>query len=274
MCGIAGIISPSGDRGAAEICHAMRLALTHRGPDDSGLHLSDDHRVALASCRLAIIDLTPAGHQPMRSQDGRLTVVFNGEIYNYRELRAELLARGRQLVSESDTEVILHLYAELGPACLDRLNGMFALALWDDGDRSLLLARDRLGKKPLLYARLPDGGLAFSSEFQSLLKHPALPRRVNLEAIDYYLRYGYVPAPLTAFQGLAKLPPGHRLIWRDNCLPTIQQWWQPTAGQPRRIEEHEAVEELAALFDDSVRRRMLSDVPLGAFLSGGIDSAS
>jgi asparagine synthase (glutamine-hydrolysing) len=188
MCGIAGIASPQPDRGIGEICLAMRDAMVHRGPDDAGLHVSADGNVALASRRLAIIDLTPAGHQPMLSGDGRLAVVFNGEIYNYRDLRTDLLDRGHRLLSESDTEVILHLYEESGPSCLDRLNGMFALALWDDPEHTLLLARDRLGKKPLIYAHLSDGSLAFASEFQGLLRHPAIPSQSGSDRLFPTLR--------------------------------------------------------------------------------------
>lgn len=251
----------------------MLAALIHRGPDDGGVHTTADQRLALGNRRLAIIDLSPAGHQPMLTPDGRLAIVYNGEVYNYRELRAGLLERGHQLASESDTEVILHLYEERGPDCLTLLNGMFALALWDARTRTLLLARDRLGKKPLVYAHRPDGTLIFASEHQALLQHPDLPREVNPAAIEYFLRYGYVPAPLSAFAGLAKLPPGHRLLWRDGQITTEPYWTLPPPA-PRAISEEQAVAEFTELFYDSVRRRMISDVPLGAFLSGGIDSAS
>lgn len=273
MCGIAGIAGRRPGRAITEVCRAMGDAMAHRGPDDAGLHVTSDGTLALASRRLAIIDLSPAGHQPMCSPDGRIAIVFNGEIYNYRELRTELLARGRRLVSESDTEVIVQLYAELGPACLERLNGMFGLAIWDAEQRSLLLARDRLGKKPIVYGQTADGTLAFASELQALLVHPGLARRVSRPAIDYFLRYGYIPAPLTGFEGIAKLPPGHRLRWQAGRL-TVEPYWQLPPARPRPISEAEAVAEFDELFGDSVRRRMLSDVPLGAFLSGGLDSAS
>jgi asparagine synthase (glutamine-hydrolysing) len=273
MCGIAGIAGPQPERAIGEICLAMRDAMAHRGPDDAGLHVTADCTVALASRRLAIIDLSPGGHQPMSSIDGRVTIVFNGEIYNYRELRAELLARGQRLVSQSDTEVIIHLYQELGAACLERLNGMFGLAIWDEAERTLLIARDRLGKKPLLYAHLSDGSLAFASEFQGLLRHPGIERRVEPRAIDYFLRYGYVPAPLSAFEGLAKLPPGHLLRWRNGRVST-EPYWQLPPPRLRASSDEQAAAELEELFADSVRRRLLSDVPLGAFLSGGLDSAS
>ena len=273
MCGIAGIASTQPERSIGELCQAMRDAMAHRGPDDAGLHVTADRTAALASRRLAIIDLSPGGHQPMFSRDRRVAVVFNGEIYNYRELRAELLARGRELVSQSDTEVIVHLYQELGEACLERLNGMFGLAIWDEGERTLLLARDRLGKKPVLYAHRPDGSLAFASEFQGLLKYPGIERRVNPAALDYFLRYGYVPAPLSAFSGVAKLPPGQLLRWQDGQI-SVRPYWELPPPRPRRLSEQQAAAELEELFADSVRRRLLSDVPLGAFLSGGLDSGS
>jgi asparagine synthase (glutamine-hydrolysing) len=273
MCGIAGLVSVQSERGIADVCVAMRDAMAHRGPDDAGVYVDEECRVALASRRLAIIDLSAAGHQPMASADGRVVVVFNGEIYNYRELRAELLGRGVRLVSESDTEVIIHLYRELGPDCLTRLNGMFGLAIWDADRRRLTLARDRLGKKPVLYAHLADGTLAFASEHQGLLEHPRIERRASPTAIDSFLRYGYVPAPLSGFECVAKLPPGHRLLWQDGRL-TVEAYWEPPVARPRAISEEVAVAELTELLSDSVKRRMIADVPLGAFLSGGIDSAS
>jgi asparagine synthase (glutamine-hydrolysing) len=273
MCGIAGIASPQPDRAIAEVCTTMRDAMAHRGPDDAGTYLNDDRCVALGSRRLAIIDLSPAGHQPMLSPDGRLAIVFNGEIYNYRELRADLVGRGQRLVSDSDTEVILHLYRERGADCLTQLNGMFGLALWDASTQRLLLARDRLGKKPLVYAHLTDGSLAFASEFQALLRHPGIRPQVNLEALDYFLRFGYVPAPLSGFAGIAKLEPGQRLRWQAGNI-SLDKYWQPPRPSPRAVSDEQASAEFVELFDDSVRRRMISDVPLGAFLSGGIDSAS
>jgi asparagine synthase (glutamine-hydrolysing) len=273
MCGIAGIVATDSDRQIEAQCGAMEQALLHRGPDDGGLFVDDERRVALANRRLAIIDLSPAGHMPMFSPDGRLTIVFNGEIYNYRELRGELLGRGVPLRSESDTEVILQLYRERGPACLQALNGMFALAIWDAHDRTLFLARDRLGKKPLLYLHQPDGRLLFASEHQALLRHPAVARRPNLTAIDYYLRFGYVPAPLSGFEGVRKLAPGHCLLWHAGEVQ-VSQYWEPPRAKPRQIGEQQAVEEFGELFGDAVGRRLISDVPLGAFLSGGIDSAS
>jgi asparagine synthase (glutamine-hydrolysing) len=273
MCGIAGIVDPRAGPELRERCDAMRDGMAHRGPDDAGTFVDHGGQTALASRRLAIIDLSPAGHQPMLSHDGRLALVFNGEIYNYRELRADLLARGRRLRSESDTEVILDLYEELGERCLDRLNGMFALALWDARAGCLWLARDRLGEKPLLYARLPGGGLAFASEFQALLRHPEVSREVSLPAIDFFLRYGYVPAPLSGFASISKLPPGCWLRWRTGQTEQAS-YWQAPVGRPRAVDERAALAELGELLADSVQRRMISDVPLGAFLSGGLDSAS
>jgi asparagine synthase (glutamine-hydrolysing) len=273
MCGIAGIVSREPRRDLGEICLAMRDTMVHRGPDDAGLYVDDARTVGLASLRLAIIDLSPRGHQPMLSPDGRLAIVFNGEVYNYRELRTELLERGHRMQSQSDTEVVLHLYEENGPDCLKRLNGMFGLALWDNRERSLLLVRDRVGKKPLVYAHLADGSLAFASEFQGLLRHPAIARQPNVAALDYYLRYGYVPAPLSAFEGVAKLPPGYRLLWHAGRVE-VEAYWRPPVPSPRALPDDQATGEFMELFLDSVRRRMISDVPLGVFLSGGLDSAS
>ena len=273
MCGIAGLVDRRGEVDSRAICDAMRDAMAHRGPDDAGTFVDRSGQVALASRRLAIIDLSPAGHQPMLSPCGQLALTFNGEVYNYRELRAELLARGWSPRSQTDTEVILRLYAELGERCLDRLNGMYGLALWDASEETLLLARDRLGKKPLLYARLPGGGLAFASEIQALLAHPAVSREVCLPAIDYFLRYGYVPAPLTGFAQIAKLPPGCFLRWRAGEI-SVARYWEPPAARPRPVSERSALQELEELLSDSVKRRMISDVPLGAFLSSGLDSAS
>lgn len=273
MCGIAGLVDRRGEVDSRVVCDAMRDAMAHRGPDDAGTYLDPTGAVALASRRLAIIDLSPAGHQPMLSPNGQLALTFNGEIYNYRELRAKLLAQGWSTRSQTDTEVILRLYEEQGERCLERLNGMYGLALWDARQQTLLLARDRLGKKPLLYARLPGGGLAFASEFQALLTHPGVSRAVCLPAIDYFLRYGYVPAPLTGFAQIAKLPPGCLLRWRDGEI-SVEPYWQVPPARPRAISEPAALEELEALLSDSVERRLISDVPLGAFLSGGVDSAS
>ena len=249
----------------------MNAQLVHRGPDGEGSFWSDE--VGLAMRRLAIIDLN-SGDQPIFNEDGSICVVYNGEIYNFLELRPELESRGHRFATQSDTEVIVHAYEEFGVECVKRLWGMFSIALWDSRKKLLLLARDRLGKKPLVYYVDPNGGgLAFASEMQALLAHPAVPRRIDPRAIDDYLTYLYVPAPRSAYRDVEKLPPGHRLVWRHDRV-TVEPYWQVRFGDKKRLTEEEAVAEFGALLRDSVRRRLIADVPLGAFLSGGMDSSS
>jgi asparagine synthase (glutamine-hydrolysing) len=268
MCGITGVAgSLRTDRGTLQ---RMNDTLRHRGPDGEGSYWSDD--VGLAMRRLAIIDVA-GGDQPIYNEDGSVCVVYNGEIYNFRELRTELESRGHRFATQSDTEVIVHAYEEYGVECVERLWGMFALALWDSRRHLLLLARDRLGKKPLVYYADPYGGLAFASELHALLAHPAVPREVDPRAIDDYLTYLYVPAPTTAYRNLRKLPPGHRLVWQ-NGNTTVEPYWRVRFAEKLRITEDEAVEQFGTLLRDAVRRRLIADVPLGAFLSGGMDSSS
>jgi asparagine synthase (glutamine-hydrolysing) len=247
----------------------MNAALWHRGPDGEGYYLDED--VGLAMRRLAIIDVA-GGNQPIFNENRTVCVLLNGEIYNFLDLRAELEQRGHRFATHSDTEVIVHAYEDEGTACVERLWGMFALAVWDRANRRLLLARDRLGKKPLVY-HAARGGLAFASEFQALLTHPAVPREVDPGAIDDYLTYLCVPSPRTAFRGVAKLPPGHRLIWHRGSV-VVEPYWELRFGEKLPVGEDEALERFAALFRDAVRRRLIADVPLGAFLSGGMDSSS
>ncbi|MBV9581352.1 MAG: asparagine synthase (glutamine-hydrolyzing), partial [Chloroflexi bacterium] len=269
MCGITGVVGSL--RTEPLVLQRMTDRLRHRGPDGEGSFWSDD--VGLAMRRLAIIDLN-TGDQPIFNEDHSVCVVYNGEIYNFVELRAELEARGHQFATQGDTEVIVHAYEEFGADCVERLWGMFALAVWDSRRHLLLLARDRLGKKPLVYYADPaTGGMAFASELQALLAHPAVPRDVEPSAIDDYLTYLYVPAPTTAYRHIRKLPPGHRLVWQAGHI-SIEPYWQVRFGEKRHIGEREAVEEFGALLRDAVRRRLMSDVPLGAFLSGGMDSSS
>lgn len=258
MCGIAGIVGP---KASPERVLAMTGRLHHRGPDDGGLFEAPG--VALGHRRLSILDLSSAGHQPMTL--GELTLVYNGELYNFRELRAGLPG---PFVSESDTEVLLHLWAREGPACLSRLHGMFAFALWDGGTRTLFAVRDRLGIKPLHYAE--DGaGIAFASEPKALL---ALgPRTPDAGALVDFLTYKYVPAPRTAWQGIAALPPAHLLRF-DGRL-AVERWWSPDAT-PKARDEKEAVAEFSALLRDAVVSHTVSDAPLGVFLSGGLDSTA
>jgi asparagine synthase (glutamine-hydrolysing) len=270
MCGIAGQARGGGGAVAEQTIAAMCAAQEHRGPDQRGLHV--DEGIGLGIQRLRIIDLA-TGDQPVTNEDGSVTVVLNGEIYNYAELRRELAGRGHRLATRGDTEVIAHLYEELGVECLQRLHGMFAFALWDSRRRRLLLARDRVGKKPLFYS-LRDGALSFASELPALLQDPDVPREIDPQALDAYLAYGYVPAPLSVFRDVAKLPPAHRLVYEDGTT-TIERYWRLDYAAKRRFaDERELHEEIRASLRAAVARRMVADVPVGAFLSGGIDSSA
>ncbi|GIX49575.1 MAG: asparagine synthetase B [Candidatus Tectimicrobiota bacterium] len=271
MCGIVGI---KYDAPAQPVCedviHQMCQAILHRGPDDEGLYV--DGAVGLGMRRLSIIDLS-TGRQPIHNEDRSLWVVFNGEIYNYRELRADLQARGHRFYTQSDTEVIVHLYEELGSECFTRLNGMFAIALWDSRRRQLVLARDRVGKKPLYYAH--DGRRwLFASELKALLRVPGFAPAVNLHALDYFLTLGCVPGDLCIFQGVHKLPAGHVLLVTAQGARRFPYWEVSFAVPPVDAGEAAYLETLRTLLFDAVRLRLISDVPLGAFLSGGIDSST
>jgi asparagine synthase (glutamine-hydrolysing) len=275
MCGIAGFIDlwAAGKKGDAEeraqILDSMCRAIAHRGPDDQGTMVEEG--VALGMRRLAIIDLA-GGDQPISGETGSVTIVFNGEIYNYRDLQRELEARGHQFKTHSDTEAIVHAYEEFGPACIDRLRGMFVFAIWDQAAHSLFIARDRVGKKPLFYTLTAQGTFIFASELKALLAHPEIEVEINLTAIDAYFTLGYVPDPLSVFRGVHKLAPGHHLLFTNGKV-TEQQYWdfefEPAASQ----REEDYLDELRRLLDESVRLRLIADVPLGAFLSGGIDSS-
>lgn len=247
----------------------MNRAIAHRGPDDEGFYVEEN--AALGMRRLSIIDLA-GGHQPIHNRDKSKWIVFNGEIYNYRELREELDKRGHTFYTNSDTEVIVHLYDEYGVDCLQHLRGMFAVAIWDERDKSLFLARDRVGKKPLLYSHQPNGDLIFGSEFKALLQHPAIGRDVDFEAIDSYLSYLCVPAPLTAYKQIRKLEPGHWLLWKNGQIET-KRYWLPDFSKKIKITEEEAIEETTRVVREATRLRLISEVPLGAFLSGGVDSS-
>jgi asparagine synthase (glutamine-hydrolysing) len=267
MCGIAGIVGGAPMRPTLE---AMLGTLEHRGPDDRGVHLGDG--VALGMTRLAIIDLV-SGRQPMTSEDGNTTIVFNGEIYNFRALRAELEARGRRFRTQSDTETILHAWETEGEACVDRLRGMFAFAIWDARRRVLFLARDRLGKKPLYYWQ-GGGTVVFASEIKALFQHPGPGRSVDWTALHHYLAYGYTPARRSAFVGIAKLPPGHTATLRDGTLAPRRYWTLPPAPcAPPRADLRELGARVREEIREAVRLRLESDVPLGVFLSGGVDSS-
>ena len=248
----------------------MCRRIAHRGPDDQGTMV--EGAAALGMRRLSIIDLA-GGHQPMSGCDPRVSIVFNGEIYNYRELRRELESRGHRFHTNSDTEAIIHAYEEFGADCVERLRGMFAFAVWDAGRHALFVARDRAGKKPLFYTVTREGTFVFGSELKSLLEHPGVRREVNPEAIDSYLSFGYVPDPLSIFRGVHKLPPGCHLTFADGRARVHQYWDFPFEPDETRSEE-EWLEELRAALDEAVRVRLVADVPLGAFLSGGVDSSA
>ena len=247
----------------------MNEAIRHRGPDEDGFYFSDG--VGLAMRRLAIIDLK-SGQQPIPNSDRTAWIVFNGEIYNYRELRGQLEKLGHEFHTDSDTEAIVHAYDQYGTDCPKYLRGMFAFAIWDERAKSLFLARDRVGKKPLLYAKL-DGELVFGSEFTALLEHPRISRAVDFEAIHHYLSFICVPAPLTAYRAIRKLEPGHWLLWRGGEIKT-ERYWELDFSKKVNIDEEEAGERVVELLRDAVRVRLMSEVPLGAFLSGGIDSSA
>jgi asparagine synthase (glutamine-hydrolysing) len=267
MCGITGGV-PGID---ARVLQRMTAALAHRGPDGEGyFHAPGPGGASLGHRRLAVIDLL-GGREPMTSADGRWTIVFNGEIYNFRELRWELKSFGVAFRTKSDTEVLLEAWAHWGEQALERLRGMFAFAIWDARDHVLWLVRDRLGVKPLYYTSI-SGRLLFGSEIKALLAHPDVPRRLRPSAVDDYLAYLYVPAPQTIFEGIEELPPAHWLRLSNGRID-LRRYWQPRplpAGEAREA----SAEELRALLDEAVRLRLVSDVPLGAFLSGGLDSSS
>lgn len=270
MCGIVGIVKNSEGRIDPDLIERMNRAIVHRGPDDEGFYLN--RNVGLGMRRLSIIDVA-TGKQPIHSEDKTKWIVFNGEIYNYQDLRADLEQRGDKFYTNSDTEVVVHLFDRYGPACLQHLRGMFAFAIWDERYDELFIARDRVGKKPLLYSHSPNGDLIFGSEFMALLEHPSISREVDEVAIDAYLSYMCVPAPLTAFKQIRKLEPGHWLKWKNGRIET-QRYWLPDFSKKIKISETEAIEEATRLLREATRLRMISEVPLGAFLSGGVDSST
>lgn len=272
MCGIAGIVSIDGGLSALDVA-PMCAALRHRGPDSRGAW--SDGLCALGHERLAVIDLSAEAAQPICNESRTRALVVNGEIYNFAGLRDELQALGCRFRSHGDSEVILHAYERWGAGCLERLRGMFALALWDGPARRLLLARDRVGKKPLFFAQSGSAFL-FSSELQGLLAHPSVRRNADVRAIDAYLSWGYVPAPSTAFRGISKLPPAHALVVdvsNGTIATTSQQYWSLHHAPKRPISRDDAAQLIRTALTDAVRVRLASDVPVGAFLSGGIDSS-
>jgi asparagine synthase (glutamine-hydrolysing) len=264
------------DRAPVEeaVVRRMMATLAHRGPDGRGVFVNGP--CGLGRTRLAVIDLSPDAAQPMANEDGSLHIVFNGEIYNYRALREQVAAQGHRLSSHSDTEVILHLYEDFGPTCVDHLRGMFAFALWDGPRQRLVLARDRVGKKPLFYYH-DDHHFVFGSEIKALLAHPQVPRRLNTTALPYYLIHGYVPAPETMFAEIKQLPPGHVLIVENGSVHATPYWHWPLRGREseelKELGEGEWAEQVLDALREAVCVRLVSDVPLGAFLSGGLDSS-
>jgi asparagine synthase (glutamine-hydrolysing) len=273
MCGIAGYIvkdknAPMAEREA--LLDAMCRVIKHRGPDDQGMLVKN--RAAIGMRRLSIIDLV-GGHQPIFNEDGTIAIVFNGEIYNFQELKKELESRGHRFQTNSDTETIVHAYEEFGEDCPNHLRGMFAFAIWDERNEKLFIARDRVGKKPLYFTQTKSGVFLFGSELKSLMLHPEFEREIKPEALDAYFTFGYVPDPLCIFKNVEKLAPGHFLIFQNDKIITKQYWdfrYEKTVAR----NEEDYLDELRSLIDEAVRVRLISEVPLGAFLSGGVDSSA
>lgn len=271
MCGIAGIIYFDNITPKPEIIKRMTDVMAHRGPDDEGIYISGP--VGLGHRRLAIIDLSPAGKQPMCNEDATIWITYNGEIYNFIDIRKELLKQGHIFRSATDTEVIIHAYEEWGIDCLKYFNGMFAFVLWDERKRHLWLVRDRIGVKPLFYCKLPQC-LIFGSEIKSILCYSEVPRTIDYEALSYYLALNYTPAPFTLFEHVRQLLPGHYLMVNTEGHIKDIEYWNLVYHEDETGNEKSYLDDFNALLEDSVRLRLISDVPFGAFLSGGIDSSS
>lgn len=279
MCGICGLIFPSPDQPIPpDVLKAMCQTIQHRGPDDEGIYVKKN--VGLGARRLSIIDVA-GGHQPLSNEDSTLWIAYNGEIYNFPELREELAARGHMFKTRTDTETVLHSYEEWGVACVEKLRGMFAAAIWDSREQKLVLIRDRLGIKPLYYTLLPDKTLVFGSELKAILAYPHIVRKLEPQALDIFLTLEYIPAPLSIFKNIYKLPAGSYLVYNQGEIRMQKYWDLPDPGIKEGAEAGAAPalsweacqEELYALLKESVKMRLISDVPLGAFLSGGIDSS-
>ncbi len=270
MCGIVGKLNFNQEKVPRALIEKMNQEIVHRGPDDGGIYI--DNNIGLGHRRLAIVDLSPTGHQPMFNEDKSVVLIYNGEIYNFLELRSKLKKRGHKFKSHSDTEVIIHLYEDYGENCLKYLRGFFAFALWDKKNKKLFLARDRVGKKPLKYY-LTDKFIIFASELKSILKDPRVEKEPDFEAIYNYLSFQYVPAPLTGFKGIKKLPPAHYLVCQKGKVK-IKKYWKLAFSQKENFSEEEWCQKIMDKLKECVRIRMISDVPLGALLSGGIDSSA
>ncbi|HEX8351921.1 MAG TPA: asparagine synthase (glutamine-hydrolyzing) [Pyrinomonadaceae bacterium] len=270
MCGIVGMVNLDGRAADSALLGRMNEAIHHRGPDEEGSYLNG--HVGLAMRRLAIIDLA-GGQQPIANEDRTAWIVFNGEIYNYRELKKRLEDLGHRFRTDCDTEAIVHAYEAWGADCPKHLRGMFAFAIWDERTQELFAARDRVGKKPLLYSKTP-GSFVFGSEFSALLLHPSVGREIDRGAIHDYLSFMCVPAPLTAYRDIRKLEPGHSLTLKRDGELKIERYWEPDFSKKIKVTEEEAGERALELLRDAVRVRLMSEVPLGAFLSGGVDSSA
>src|SRR5829696_4329422 len=281
MCGINGIAfsSRSHRRVDAAALKRMRDVITHRGPDDEGIYI--DENVGLGHRRLSIVDVA-SGHQPMTNEDGSLYITYNGEVYNHADYREELESRGHVYRTHCDTETILHLYEDYGDACVEHLRGMFAFAIWDRKKRELCIARDRLGVKPLYYVHTGDGSLYFASEIKALLEARAVRAELNLRALPDYLANHATSGEETLLAGVRRLLPGHTLVWREDGQIKIEEYWDVHfAGRAEnggnssgRARDEDYVAEWSVLFRDAVRSHLMADVPLGMFLSGGIDSSA
>ena len=270
MCGICGIYNfRTKEPAGLDLLKAMNNTLVHRGPDDEGFYVSGP--VGLGHRRLSIIDLE-GGKQPMTNEDQTIWVVFNGEIYNFPELHDYLVKKGHIFETRSDTEVIIHMYEEVGERCFESFRGMFAIALWDEKKRRVLLARDRVGKKPLFY--LYDGvRLVFGSEMKAILQAPEIPKEIDLEALCDYFSFLYVPAPKSIYKHIRKIRPGHYAVIDDGGFREVE-YWDISFAKTDELSEKEWCEKIVDAYGEAVRIRLISDVPLGAFLSGGIDSSS
>jgi asparagine synthase (glutamine-hydrolysing) len=274
MCGIVGIYNHGCREEVGDtVLQQMRDSMTHRGPDDSGVYIAPDRSLGLGHRRLSIIDLSAAARQPMCDDTGKFWVTFNGEIYNYLELRSELEKDGVRFRTKSDTEVLIYLYKKYRQEMIQFLRGMFAFAIWDETERTLFLARDRIGVKPLYYADR-NGSFMFASEIKGILASGKMNRAVDTGAFYNYLSFLTTPAPKTLFEGIFKLPAGYRMMVDARGRTTIEQWWSPLSKKQRLLPEETYVEEIQHLLKESIRYRMVSDVPFGVFLSGGIDSST
>ncbi|MBW1740961.1 MAG: asparagine synthase (glutamine-hydrolyzing) [Deltaproteobacteria bacterium] len=269
MCGIAGFFLKEGKASKAPLIEAA-ASLHHRGPDEKGYVV--DGRVGLAHSRLSIIDVG-TGQQPMANEDESVWITYNGEVYNFPDLRQTLLKKGHKFKTKSDTETVIHLYEEYGEGCLNYMRGMFSFALWDRNEGLLFLARDRIGVKPLVYTEQPEG-FYFASEIQGLFSlNESIPRKINYRGIDFFFTFQYIPSPMTGYRFVSKLPPGHFMVVKDGLIKKISCYWDLAAEPEKKIDYDEACEGLRSIFLEATKMRMISDVPIGAFLSGGIDSS-